>query len=358
MSFLIEYGLFLAKAITIAAAVLVAAGGLVALSLRQRKASEQQHLEVTHINKQYEEMEQALCGVLLSPQQFKQKLKAEKKADKAKTKAARKAAKKEKKTDGDAPADQPHEKRIFVVDFDGDIRATAVASLRQEISAILTMAGSGDEVVVRLESGGGVVHGYGLAASQLQRIRERKIPLTVAVDKVAASGGYLMACVADQIIAAPFAIIGSIGVLAQLPNLHRLLKKHQIDFEQIYAGEYKRTLTLFGENTDKAREKMRQELEETHGLFKDYVKVQRPDLDIEKVATGEHWLATRALELGLVDRLQTSDDYLMAARRDAQLILLSYTERKKLLDRLASLMGLRGLHRSASTEGFDRPMLM
>ena len=219
------------------------------------------------------------------------------------------------------------------------------------------MAGSGDEVVVRLESGGGVVHGYGLAASQLQRIREQKIPLTVAVDKVAASGGYLMACVADQIIAAPFAIIGSIGVLAQLPNLHRLLKKHEIDFEQIYAGEYKRTLTLFGENTDKAREKMREELEETHGLFKDYVKVQRPDLDIEKVATGEHWLATRALELGLVDRLQTSDDYLMAARRDAQLILLSYTERKKLLDRLASLMSLGGLHRSSATDGLDRAVV-
>ena len=354
MQFLIEYGLFLAKAITITAAVLVAAASIVSLSLRQRKTAEQQHLEVTHLNKQYEEMEQALCAALLSPRQFKQRLKAQQKVDKAKVKAERRAAKKANQSDDQGA----QEKRIFVVDFDGDIRATAVASLRQEISAILTMAGSGDEVVVRLESGGGVVHGYGLAASQLQRIRQQKIPLTVAVDKVAASGGYLMACVADQIIAAPFAIIGSIGVLAQLPNLHRLLKKHEIDFEQIYAGEYKRTLTLFGENTDKAREKMRQELEETHGLFKDYVKVQRPDLDIEKVATGEHWLATRALELGLVDRLQTSDDYLMAARRDAQLILLSYTERKKLLDRLASLMSLGGLHRSSATDGLDRPLLL
>ena len=354
MQFLIEYGLFLAKAITITAAVLVAAASIVALSLRQRKTAEQQHLEVTHLNKQYEEMEQALCAALLSPRQFKQRLKAQQKVDKAKVKAERRAAKKASQSESEGA----QEKRIFVVDFDGDIRATAVASLRQEISAILTMAGSGDEVVVRLESGGGVVHGYGLAASQLQRIREQKIPLTVAVDKVAASGGYLMACVADQIIAAPFAIIGSIGVLAQLPNLHRLLKKHEIDFEQIYAGEYKRTLTLFGENTDKAREKMRQELEETHGLFKDYVKVQRPDLDIEKVATGEHWLATRALELGLVDRLQTSDDYLMAARRDAQLILLSYTERKKLLDRLASLMGLGGLLRSGATDGLDRPLFL
>ena len=245
-----------------------------------------------------------------------------------------------------------------MLDFEGDIRATAVASLRQEISAILTMAGGGDEVVVRLESGGGVVHGYGLAASQLQRIRERKIPLTVTVDKVAASGGYMMACVADRLIAAPFAIIGSIGVLAQLPNLHRLLQKHEVDFEQLYAGEYKRTLTLFGENTDKAREKMQQELEETHGLFKDYVKAQRPRLDIDKVATGEHWLGTRALELGLVDRLQTSDDYLMAARRDAQLILLNYAGRKTFLDRFAELVGVQWPRRSGPAEGLDRPLLL
>lgn len=355
MQFLIEYGLFLAQAATIVIAVLVAGGGLVALSMRQRKAAEQQHLEVIHLNKQYEDMEQVLCGALLSPQQFKQKLKAQKKADKAKAKAERKAAKKTRQTDGD---DGNNQKRIFVLDFDGDIRATAVASLRQEISAILTIAGGEDEVVVRLESGGGVVHGYGLAASQLQRIRGRKIPLTVAVDKVAASGGYLMACVADKIIAAPFAIIGSIGVLAQLPNLHRLLKKHEIDFEQLYAGEYKRTLTLFGENTGKAREKMQQELEETHDLFKEHVKAQRPNLDIEKVATGEHWLGSRALELGLVDRLQTSDDYLMAARRDAQLILLNYTGKKKLIDRFASLMKLRRLRAGQPSEGFGRPLLM
>ena len=357
MHFLAEYGLFLAQAVTIVAAIVVAGGSLVALSLRQRKATEAQHLEVTHLNKQYEEMEQVLSRTLLSPRQFKENLKAQKKADKAKAKADSKAAKKAKKTDGEQP-DERHEKRIFVLDFDGDIRATAVASLRQEISAILTMAGGGDEVVVRLESGGGVVHGYGLAASQLQRIREHKIPLTVTVDKVAASGGYMMACVADRIIAAPFAIIGSIGVLAQLPNLHRLLQKHEVDFEQLYAGEYKRTLTLFGENTDKAREKMQQELEETHGLFKDYVKAQRPRLDIDKVATGEHWLGTRALELGLVDRLQTSDDYLMAARRDAQLILLNYAGRKTFLDRFAELMGVQWPRRSGPAEGLDRPLLL
>ena len=347
MQFLIEYGLFLAKAITIVAALLIVAGGLAALG-RRHKNSGGEHLEVIDLNKQYQEMEETLSSALLSPRQFKQQLKQKRKqakrSDKAKAGAEKKAAQQvAQQADGDAK----RERRIYVIDFDGDLRASAVTSLRQEVSAVLTLAGGDDEVVVRLESGGGVVHGYGLAASQLQRIRERNITLTVAVDKIAASGGYMMACVADTIIAAPFAFIGSIGVVVQIPNLHRLLKKHEIDFDQLYAGEYKRTLTLFGKNTDEARKKVQQELHETHDLFKDHVKTQRPTLDIEKVATGEYWLGTRALELGLVDRLQTSDDYLMEARRDAQLVLLRYAGKKTLIERLTSLTGQRHDHGNA-----------
>ncbi len=341
MQFLAEYGLFFAKVLTIAVSIgvvmIMVVGGVAAATQRQRKSGEQ-NLEVTCLNKQYDEMERALSGALLSPQQFKKKMKADKKADQAAAKADKKAA---KRGDKEATAGAQPSKRIYVLDFDGDLRASAVASLRQEISALLTLAKREDEVVVRLESPGGAVHGYGLAASQLQRIRERKIPLTICVDKVAASGGYLMACVANQIIAAPFAIIGSIGVLAQIPNLHRLLKKHDIDFEQLTAGKYKRTLTFFGENTEQARQKMRQELDEIHALFKHHVKTQRPNLDIEQVATGEHWLGRRALELGLVDRLQTSDDYLMAARQHAQLVLLRYTEKQSLLERITSLAQLQ-----------------
>jgi len=200
-----------------------------------------------------------------------------------------------------------------------------------------------------------------LAASQLRRLRDRGIPLTVAVDKIAASGGYMMACVADQIIAAPFAFIGSIGVLLQAPNLRGLLKKHDVEFEQIYAGEHKRTLTLFGENTDKAREKVRQQIEETHNLFKAHVKAQRPGVDIEQVATGEYWLGSRALEMGLVDRLQTSDDYLMDARFDAQILELHYAEKLKLIDRFSSLMRARWSGPAgvgAPGDGLDRPMVL
>lgn len=178
-------------------------------------------------------------------------------------------------------------KRIFVLNFKGDMAATAVAGLREEISALLTVALPEDEVLLRLESYGGLVHSYGLAASQLQRIRDRKIPLTVAVDNIAASGGYMMACVADRLVAAPFAIIGSIGVIYAMPNFHRFLKKHDIDYEQITAGEYKRTLSLFGEITEKGRTKVAEQMEGIHHLFREHIAAHRSNVDIERVSTGE-----------------------------------------------------------------------
>ncbi len=350
LEYLAEYGLFLAKAITLVAAILAIAGSLVSLAMRQKQNSNKQ-LEITHLNKQFKEMEKTLCAATLSDAGMKQKLKADKKKAKLEAKAEKKANKAEKD-------DHPDRKRLFVIDFEGDMKASNVESMRQEISALLTIANENDEVLVRLESAGGTVHGYGLGASQLKRIRDRNIPLTVSVDKVAASGGYMMACVANQIIAAPFAILGSIGVLAQIPNLNRLLKKHDVDFEQLYAGEYKRTLTLFGENTDRGRAKMQADLEETHQLFKEFVKSQRPGLDIEKVATGEHWLGTRALELGLVDTLITSDDYLMRMSPDAEILQIEYSERKTLMDKLSNLVSFQFRQRQKEVQDLDKPLLM
>ena len=207
--------------------------------------------------------------------------------------------------------------------------------LRQEISALLAVAVPGrDEVVVLLESPGGVVHGYGLAASQLARVRDAGVSLTICVDKVAASGGYMMACLANRLLAAPFAIVGSIGVVAQIPNFHRLLKKNDIDVELMTAGQYKRTLTLLGENTEAGREKFQQDIDETHQLFKNFVQQWRPQVDIEVVATGEHWFATQAIELKLVDALQTSDDYLRHRATDADLFALHWRQRKTLGQKL------------------------
>lgn len=356
LSFFAEYGLFLAKTITIIVATLFAIANFVSLATRHRKTDDRQ-LEITHLNKQFEEMEQTLVAATLSDAGLKAYMKQRQKKTKQEAKAEKKASKTTRRTPTKDTPETPH-KRVFVLDFDGDIKASSVEMMRQEISALLTIATPDDEILVRLESGGGTVHGYGFGASQLQRIRQQAIPLTVAVDKVAASGGYLMACVANKVIAAPFAIIGSIGVLAQIPNLHRLLKKNDVDYEQLYAGEYKRTLTLFGENTEKARNKVQQELEETHQLFKDFVHSQRPQLAIDKVATGEYWLGTRAQELGLVDELKTSDDYLMAMRAEADLLQIKYTQKQTVFERLSNMMTSQ-IHRQQKTlHELQRPLFM
>lgn len=217
---------------------------------------------------------------------------------------------------GEAPPSQ----RVFVLDFKGDVLASHVEPLREEITALLGVAQPGDEVVVRIESSGGAVHGYGLAASQLARLRERKIPLTACIDKVAASGGYLMACVADKLLAAPFAIVGSIGVVAPVANVHEVLRRLGVEYEDVTAGKFKRPVSLFGTITDEGRAKLKEQVEETHELFKRFVTEMRPKLDVETVATGEYWYGTRALELGLVDGLTTSDDYLLGRAADARVL--------------------------------------
>lgn len=318
MEFIYEYGLFLVKFGTVVA-VLAAIAFLVTMLKMRNRAAEDGHLEVNHINQKFDHAKLLLESATLPKESFKKT----EKAHKEKLKKAEKSG-----AEG--------RKRIFVVNFKGDIRADEVASLREEITAILTTAANGDEVLVILESGGGTVHGYGLGASQLKRIRDKDITLTVAVDKVAASGGYMMACVANRIIAAPFAVIGSIGVLAQVPNFHKLLKKHDIDFEQISAGKYKRTLSLFGENTQADREKLRAELEETHDLFKQFVRENRAQVDVEKISTGEHWLGTKALELGLVDELQTSDDYLGAAVEAADIYEIRFARKRSVMEKFFS----------------------
>ncbi len=330
--YLAEYGLFLAKSITVVVALVMAVSGI-ASAIFRNKQPKKARLEIVHLNKGYEEMERRLGSVLINDAALRM-------LDKQDRKKAKTDAKSDKKNAKGASSEELEEqsgKRIFVLDFDGDIRASAVKAMREEITAVLTVATSNDEVLLRMESGGGLVYSYGLASSQLQRIRDAGISLTIAVDKVAASGGYMMACVANTIIAAPFSMVGSIGVIAQVPNFHRLLKKHDVDYEQVYAGEYKRTLTMFGENTDKGREKMQNDLEETHELFKDFIKSARPELDVERVATGETWFGTKALELGLVDKLQTSDDFLMQARKNADLIQLSYVEKKNVMGSLSAL---------------------
>ncbi|MEM9209100.1 MAG: protease SohB [Pseudomonadota bacterium] len=313
--FLADYGLFLLKTLTFVAAVLaiIAAG-----TAASRKAAYQEGLEVDNLNKKFRKMASGLRRAVMTKAEWKVEAKKEKEAAKAESKA----------TD--------HKPRTFVLDFKGDLKASAVPSLREEISAVLDVAEDGDDVVLRLDNSGGVVHEHGLAASQLVRLRDRGIPLTVVVDKVAASGGYLMACVADRICVAPFAILGSIGVIAQLPNFNRLLDERGVDFEQVTAGDYKRNVTMFGKNTDEDRARLKEQLEDVHMLFKGIVSDYRPDLDIEKVATGEHWYGKHALELGLADEIRTSDELLADLVRERDLYRLQYRTKQPLQKRLMS----------------------
>ena len=300
--------------------ILIGMGLLAGLIASSKQQNDEPVLEIKDLNKRRAQMRDAMAGTVLS-----------KKANKA-------LAKSQKKTAKDDKQDRP---KVYVVDFDGDIKASGVETLRDEITAILTLAEAEDEVVVRLDNSGGIVHEHGLAASQLNRFKQANINLTVCVDKVAASGGYMMACVADKIVAAPFAVIGSIGVLAQLPNFNKLLGKAGIDYEEHTAGEFKRTVTIFGENTDEKRAKLNEQLEDTHTLFKQFVLDNRPKLDLQKVATGEHWYGQQAIDLGLVDALGTSDDYLAEACDAGAVFEIDMIVKEKLADRLMSGFGSR-----------------
>ena len=345
MEFLTDYGLFLFKTATVVVAILIVMAAAVANASKQKKEGKGA-ITVTHLNKEIDDFRDALREAVEDDDSLKATLKAEKKQRKADRKARKQA--------GSAST----RRRVYVLDFNGDPKATQVEELRQAITAVLALARPGqDEVMLRLESPGGMVHAYGLAASQLHRIRSKQLPLTICVDKVAASGGYMMACVASRLVAAPFAYIGSIGVLIQMPNFNRLLKQNNVDFEMVTAGEYKRTLTLFGENTEKGRQKMQEDIQEVHAHFKSFIHESRPQLDIDRFATGEVWLGSKALELGLTDAIGTSDEYIVDACKEADVYLVAFEKKKKIADRLGSLLEgamdntlLRWLQRSSGRD--------
>ncbi len=298
-------------------AVLITLASLIA------KAKTQKTFDIELLHEKYQDHTRALNSVILSESELKLEKKRLKKKDKAKAKADSESA----------------NSRVFVINFlKGDIKATAAENLREEISAVLGVATAKDEVVVCVESPGGLVHSYGFAAAQLLRIKSANIPLTICIDQVAASGGYLMACTADKILAAPFALVGSIGVVAQVPNFSRLLKKYDVDYKEYTAGDYKRTVSIFGEITEKGETKFKEQLEITHDLFKSFVSINRPKMDITKVATGEYWYGELALKLGLVDEIRTSDDYLLAKSKDHQVIKISFEHKPTISEKISDVL--------------------
>jgi serine protease SohB len=331
LEYLIQYGMFLAQVVTIVVAIVFVLIVIISASSRQRREASKGHIKVSKLNEHFEELQNELQRIVLD----KISLKLEYKKKKQQAKKEQKEQKAQAKLAQDGVPER--KKRVYVLNFKGDMAAHAVSSLREEISAVLSLAEVRDEVVLRLESPGGMVHAYGLASSQLSRIKEKKIPLTICVDKVAASGGYMMACLADRLVSAPFAIIGSIGVIVQLPNFHRVLKKNDIDFEMITAGEYKTTLTSFGEITQKGRDKVKEDVEDMHGLFKKWVKDHRPSVDIDKISTGETWVGTKAKARYMVDEIKTSDEVLMSACESADVFEVEFVQKPSLQRKLGAI---------------------
>lgn len=335
-----EYGIFLLKAITILIVILIIIGFAAAIGSKQKKQSKG-HIEINKLNDRLKSYRELIHGMILDKDEQKKLRKQEKKQQKL-----------QKKSGGEVAR-----RKVYVLGFKGDIQASAVESLREEITAVLSVVDEKDEVVVRVDSPGGVVHNYGLAASQLTRIKDKGIDLTICVDKVAASGGYMMACVGDKILSAPFAIVGSIGVVGQIPNFNRLLKKHDIEFEQHTAGEFKRTLTVFGENTDEGREKFKSDLENIHRLFKDFIKKHRSQVDLAEVANGDVWYGQDAMDKKLVDRICTSDQYLMDLSANADIFEVKYVIKKGLQAKLAKGVSQgveRGLAQLADLKNWQR----
>ena len=308
-------------------------------SAKTKQPREKGYLSVTNLNDRFKSVRYAMENALLEPKELKKARKLESKQEKKDKKATEKNSTQNLDA-GSTQKTTDDRKRFFVIRFDGDVSASSVDCLREEVTAVLEMARETDEVIACIESPGGLVHAYGLAASQLTRVRSKKVSLTVSVDKVAASGGYLMAAVADKIVAAPFALVGSIGVVAQVPNVHRLLKKNDVDVEVLTAGKHKRTLTVLGENTEEGKAKFKEELEDVHALFQEFVLRNRPDLDMEKVATGEAWYGSRAIELGLIDRLVTSDEYIRESCADGEVFEVKWKENVNQIDRILGKVSL------------------
>lgn len=316
--FLAPLILFWLKAFGLIVFITVGVVLVLAMGAKIKRQQQKGQLHIENITEKFDEQYRQLQAEILSKKDLKRFIKIQKQNAKARPKSL--------------------QKKLFVLEFKGGIQAEEVEGLAETITALLQIATEEDHVLLKLNSPGGVVHGYGLAAAQLARIRHKGLKLVIAVDQVAASGGYLMASVGHEIIASPFAVIGSIGVIAQVPNFYRLLKDKGIDFEQITAGNYKRTVTMFGENSEEDRAKLKEQLETIHGQFKHFIKEYRPQIDLEAVATGEYWLAKHALELGLIDKLQVSEDYILSAYQQGyQLYEMKYIRKKTLSHKLSTL---------------------
>jgi len=315
MEFLQNVGLFFLQTLAIVLGVIAIILTIAALIMKNKHDKEG---EVEVLNEKFDDQRDLLNSVVLNDEELKKEKKRLKALEKEETKS------------------KTTKPKVYVLDFlKGDIQASPVDHFRKEVTALLSVAEKDQEVIINVESPGGIVHGYGLAAAQILRLRDHGLRVTVCVDKVAASGGYMMACVAHKILASPFAILGSIGVVAQVPNFNKVLKKYDVDYKEYTAGDYKRTVSIFGEITDKGEKKFLEQIEATHSLFKSFVGRFRPKLDLAKVATGEYWFGEDALKLGLIDEICTSDEYIFKKMQDSKVIRVSFEKKPSIADKIS-----------------------
>lgn len=316
LEFLHDVGMFFSQAVIIVLAIIAIILTITAVALKNKNSK---NITIELINDNLEEQAYQIRTSLLKDEELKNE-----------KKRFKKSLKDSKKTEL-----KPY---AYVLNFlEGDVKASGVEQFREEITNLLLVAKKEEEVIINVESPGGIVHGYGLAAAQIIRLRDFGLKVTICIDKIAASGGYMMACTGHQIISAPFAIIGSVGVVAQVPNFHRLLKKNDVDFKEYTAGDFKRTVSLFGEVTEKGEKKFTEQLEATHVLFKNFVAKYRPQLDVEKIATGEYWFGEDAIKLKLVDHLGTSDDYILNKIKTHTVVKLTIEKKPSFSEKISDM---------------------
>lgn len=211
-----------------------------------------------------------------------------------------------------------------VLRFEGDTMATGRQDFARMVDEVLHNKERIQRVIVVVNSPGGGVSVYGQMFAGMERMRNAGVDVTACVDTYAASGGYLMSVPAQRIIAAPFAMVGSIGVVSEFMNFNKLLRRLGVEPMTITAGELKRTVTPLSEVTEENKAAYKAQLEAIHRQFIAVVKKYR-EVDADRVCTGNHWTAAESVELklNLVDGLATSQEYLFEANQTEDLVTIS-----------------------------------
>ncbi len=198
--------------------------------------------------------------------------------------------------------------RVSVVSLAGTIASGSRGQLNDaSLGALIDKAfrkGSPDAVALVINSPGGSPVQSALIASRIRRLAgEKNIPVHAFVEDVAASGGYWLACAADDIWADGGSIIGSIGVISAGFGAQVLLERQGIERRVHTAGKSKSQLDPFVAQKPDDVKRLKAILNDMHELFITHVKTRRGDklLMGEELFTGEFWLAAKAQELGLID---------------------------------------------------------